>query len=190
MCIVSEDYGAANVTVTVEWTQLVGAVYNIQILPSVVITRNMNSCQLTVPYNTEYNLTVEVSAPCRLNTTVIRLYYGEVTSISSGINTMHGCSIIIIAKCGQPELLLIANDSVPNIEGYNGLPIEGSVISFSCPPGLSLIGPNFATCTETGEWEPDLSSLVCNNSKGLDSYVYKPLLKHCNIVKHTGMLTF
>ena len=74
----------------------------------------------------------------------------------------------IIANCGRPELLSIgeANDSVPNIEGYDGLPIEGSTIMFSCPPYLSLIGPNVATCTETGEWDPDISGLLCNDTKG------------------------
>ena len=48
------------------------------------------------------------------------------------------------------------NDSIPNIEGYDDtIPVEGTTISFSCPPGLVLIGPNSATCTEDGEWEPD-----------------------------------
>ena len=44
--------------------------------------------------------------------------------------------IIIItsraANCGNPDLLLwrITNDSVPNIEDYDGLPIGGSIVRF------------------------------------------------------------
>ena len=80
--IVSEVYGAANVTVTVEWACLKGFVYNVKIFPPEPITRNMNSCQLTIQYNTEYNLSVEASAPCRLNTTaLIKLSYGEITIV-------------------------------------------------------------------------------------------------------------
>ena len=75
--------------------------------------------------------------------------------------------LLILAKCGHPELLpMTSNDTVPTVEGQNDLPIEGSTVIFSCPPGLVLIGPNSATCTESGEWEPDFSSLMCNNSKG------------------------
>ena len=74
---------------------------------------------------------------------------------------------IIVANCGDPEVLPTANDSVPapSIEDYSGLPIEGSTIRLSCPPGLKLIdGPNSAICTENGEWEPDPSRLMCNSS--------------------------
>ena len=76
---------------------------------------------------------------------------------------------ISIANCGHPDLLSkFSNDSVPRIEGYDGLQTEGSTISFSCPPGLELIGPNLAVCRDNGEWEPklNLSGLMCNDSKG------------------------
>ena len=72
---------------------------------------------------------------------------------------------IIVANCGHPDLLLwsVRNDSVPSIEAYDDLPIEGSTIMFSCPNGLKLVGgpSNLATCT-SGEWEPDPSDLMCN----------------------------
>ena len=78
----------------------------------------------------------------------------------------------IVANCGHPEsLFTVSNDSdykdsrsVPNIDGYDGLPIKGSTIMFSCPPGLELIGSNSSTCTENGEWEPDPKGIVCNDS--------------------------
>ena len=73
------------------------------------------------------------------------------------------------AKCEDPNLLLqLHNDSTPKIEGYDDLipgPVEGSTIRFSCPPGLELTGPDSATCTEYGEWEPDPSGLTCNVSE-------------------------
>ena len=80
LSITSKAYGAANVNITVEWTGLVGTVYNVEILPPVPITKSINnSYQLIIPYNTEYNLTVEVSAPCKPNNTAfINLHYGEI----------------------------------------------------------------------------------------------------------------
>ena len=75
--------------------------------------------------------------------------------------------IITIANCGYPSLLpSIDNNSIPRINSYDGLSIEGSTIRFSCLPGLMLIGPNSATCTENGEWEPDPGGVMCNDSKG------------------------
>ena len=76
--IVAEEYSADNVTVTVEWTQHVYTTYDVRVVPQVLIvfTGSM-SLQLTIPYNTEYNLTVEATAPCRpYATALIGLKYG------------------------------------------------------------------------------------------------------------------
>ena len=63
----------------------------------------------------------------------------------------------LIVNCGHPGLVPRANNSLPRVEGYDDLPVrKGTNISFSCPPGKVLIGPSWATCTENGEWEPDL----------------------------------
>ena len=43
--------------------------------------------------------------------------------------------------------------------------VEGSTIRFSCLAGLELTGPNSAACTGNGEWEPDPSGVMCNESK-------------------------
>ena len=78
-------------------------------------------------------------------------------------------NILILVNCGHPDLLLLisSNDSVPpRIENQIDLPLEGSTITFSCPPGLVLTGPNSAICTRNGEWEPDFRNLQCNDSKG------------------------
>lgn len=93
---------------------------------------------------------------------------------------MHNPTIIIIfyiANCGHPALMPVctmscSTDSVPRVECYDGIPVEGRTVTFSCPPGLELIGPNSATCTENREWGPDLSGLMCNDSaKGQVSHV-------------------
>ena len=77
-----EEYSTDNVTVTVNWTQLVGAVYHSSVLPLAPMMPGPNgrsSLQLALQYNTEYNLSVMAVAPCKANTTaVITLNYGEV----------------------------------------------------------------------------------------------------------------
>ena len=47
------------------------------------------------------------------------------------------------------------------------LPLEGSAITFSCPPGIGA-NSGSVTCTENGQWElSDSSGLVCTmKSKG------------------------
>ena len=76
--ISSEEYSAANVTVTVEWTQLAVAVYYVRVVPLVPVVYIRDArYQLTIPYNTEYNFSVEAIIPCRPNTTaIIKLKYG------------------------------------------------------------------------------------------------------------------
>ena len=75
--IVSEDYTHNNVTITVEWGQLiVYSTYTVTVVPMVPIVFGSTSCRLTIPYNMEYNLTVEAAAPCRTRTANIGLQYG------------------------------------------------------------------------------------------------------------------
>ena len=72
-----ERYEADNVTVTVEWTPQEGVTYTTSVSPltSIAITGN-SSRQLTIPYNTNYNVSVEAAPPC--STAVITLNYGEI----------------------------------------------------------------------------------------------------------------
>ena len=73
-------YSADNVTITMEWSQLAYATYRVTVVPAVsIVITGSTRCQLTIPYNMEYTLTIEATAPCRPNTTaLIRLKYGEV----------------------------------------------------------------------------------------------------------------
>ncbi|MCG8626759.1 MAG: hypothetical protein MJE68_32755 [Proteobacteria bacterium] len=78
MQVISENYSPDNVTVTVAWIQQAGAMYDIGIVPPapIVSTGNVNS-QLTVVYNTEYNLSVVAFTPCGNTTAFITLLYGK-----------------------------------------------------------------------------------------------------------------
>ena len=74
-----EKYSAEIVTVTVEWIQQLGAMYNASVLPPAPLMFNgTSSVQLVLEYNTEYNLGVMAVGPCGVNTTAaISLSYGE-----------------------------------------------------------------------------------------------------------------
>ena len=80
---ISQDYRDDNVTVTVEWIQKAYQRLNITVtvVPLVPLMETGNtSRQLTIPYNTEYNISLEGTDQCRPNITVtafIRLDYGE-----------------------------------------------------------------------------------------------------------------
>ena len=79
--VTSEEYAADNVTVAAEWTQHLGATYSVTVVPSVpILLTGANSCQLTISYNTEYNLSIEATDLCRFSgvnsTAFIGLKYG------------------------------------------------------------------------------------------------------------------
>ena len=72
------------------------------------------------------------------------------------------------AKCGYP---LVADTSL-RITGYHNPALEGATLTFSCPPGKILTGPNTTTCMENGEWEPDptVEAMKCVGEYGSNSY--------------------
>ena len=39
--------------------------------------------------------------------------------------------------------------------------MEGQFITYTCPPGFVLSGPNVSECTENGRWEPDPGQVDC-----------------------------
>ena len=39
--------------------------------------------------------------------------------------------------------------------------LEGTNITFICPPGLVLTGPSRSTCMGNGEWEPNPNDVEC-----------------------------
>ena len=46
--------------------------------------------------------------------------------------------------------------------GYEDPALEGENITFTCPTGAILTGPNLSTCVENEEWEPDPRELECS----------------------------
>ena len=94
------------------------------------------------------------------------------------------------------RLFTLSNYSLPSVVGYDDIvPVEGSTVSFTCPPGLALTGPNSATCTGNGEWEPDpreimcnnylasdLPGLICNDSKGYKNLMWSHLLMAAKVL--------
>ena len=62
-------------------------------------------------------------------------------------------------KCKDLDTLTLATGVIVN--GYKAPSLEGLNLSFSCPPGQELNGPNTTTCMENGEWELDPTNLKC-----------------------------
>jgi hypothetical protein len=79
---ISKEYYETGVTVTVEWAlaQQLHVSYSSTVVPFVpIIYIESTSFQLTISYNTVYNLSVVAAAPCRPNTTAVSiLKYGEI----------------------------------------------------------------------------------------------------------------
>ena len=68
----------------------------------------------------------------------------------------------LIVTCGHPfrDKTAVDSDSIM-IMGYTEPALEGTVLSFDCPPQYALSGPNTTTCMGNGEWEPDPSKAEC-----------------------------
>ena len=81
--------------------------------------------------------------------------------------------LCVSVQCEDP-LLLIADDSVIAAMGYHNLAVNGTVVTFSCPSGLMLNGPDSVMCTHTGQWEPALSEVNC--SENTNTYGKKELI--------------
>ena len=45
--------------------------------------------------------------------------------------------------------------------GSDSLPLEGQFITYTCPPGYVLTGPNASVCMGNGELEPDPGEVEC-----------------------------
>ena len=81
MLSISEAYSIGHVTVTVEWAQQIGAMYNVRVSPPVpgLMVTASTSRQLTVSYNTKYILHIEAFPPCKTDAIVstnVTLNYG------------------------------------------------------------------------------------------------------------------
>ena len=87
----------------------------------------------------------------------------------------HNIIINLIANCGHP----VFSSSTLTVREMS---TEGSILNFTCPPGLVLTGPNTTTCMENGEWEPDSRQAKCIGK------VNKTLLE-CNLFNNILVVT-
>ena len=65
---------------------------------------------------------------------------------------------IFPVKCSNP---LDQSESRVIVMVDGDPPLEGTNITFSCPPELILTGPGTSTCMGNGEWEPDPREVAC-----------------------------
>ena len=72
---------------------------------------------------------------------------------------VHTYNYPIVVGCINPHQAAV-NSSI-RISGHQLSTEEGSNVTFSCPTGQALTGPNISTCMGNGEWEPDPWELEC-----------------------------
>ena len=75
---------------------------------------------------------------------------------------------ILSTTIGACKHVNMSNKSVTEYNGHSDPPLEGTTVSFSCPPRQELIGPNASICTN-GSWDPDPTETEC---KGIASCTY------------------
>ena len=68
--------------------------------------------------------------------------------------------MLLAVTCDLPTQLLNFLVTVVN-ESQDNPYIEGQFITYTCPPGFVLTGPNTSVCTGIGEWEPDPGHVIC-----------------------------
>ena len=79
------------------------------------------------------------------------------------LNTLHNCQLIIqhAVTCDYPPTQLLHHPIVLISGSQDSPPIEGQFITYTCPPGFILTGPNMSTCMGNREWEPDPAEVDC-----------------------------
>ena len=74
-------------------------------------------------------------------------------------NSMYTCTHYAVTCDYLPTQLL--HRPVVMVTGSERPLIMGQFITYTCPPGFVLIGPNMSVCMENREWEPDPGKLDC-----------------------------
>ena len=79
--------------------------------------------------------------------------------------------IILTVNCGSPRVQKNDSGSII-VMGYTDNPVfQRTEVTFSCPPGFTLLGANLSICQDSGQWEPDPRKMHC---KGLSDKTYYP----------------
>ena len=81
--LLSEEFGAENITVVHEWTEQEHVSYNIIVDPSApVISISRSSARITLTYNIAYRVIFTATHMCgQVSTNVSNLHYGEKQSL-------------------------------------------------------------------------------------------------------------
>ena len=69
-----------------------------------------------------------------------------------------------VTRCGHPISDGATDNSTSDsivVVGYMDPVIEGTTVTFECPPQYVLIGPNTTTCMGNEKWEPDPRDVEC-----------------------------
>ncbi|XP_064402713.1 uncharacterized protein LOC135348428 [Halichondria panicea] len=65
----------------------------------------------------------------------------------------------MLVNCSLPEEP--SNTTILDYDRLNETVLEGTVLTYHCDNGLSLIGPNTITCTNAGVWSTEPEAIMC-----------------------------
>ena len=68
---------------------------------------------------------------------------------------MYPYSTLTAAKCSDTFVEVLIHSADRDIF------LEGTNVTFTCPPGLVLIGSDTSICMGNGEWEPNPNEVEC-----------------------------
>ena len=159
-----EIFERNGIAVTLEWMGGTrGVMYSVYSLPQlqVPITVENMVAELRLSYNVVYNVSI-VATLCGqrslLNT--VHLHYGELSlSLISRLLFKALSSHNYAVKCSHPLNQEMTDDSVQILVDRH-LFLEGTNVTFICPPGWTLSGPNTSSCVGK-EWKPDPIEAKC-----------------------------
>jgi hypothetical protein len=173
-----------SVSVSLEWMPEEGVSYNVSVDQMADINYiQRTTVNLTVLYNIPTNVNITATS-CGQNSgtaiTSVELAYSNYDGMShwgrgGGVYFLF---MNVAGRCEDP-LLSISDDSVIAM-GYLDLAVNGTVVTFSCPPGLTLSGPDSVMCTHTGQWEPAPTAVNC--SEDTDTYTSNTSKKQSQLI--------
>ena len=74
---------------------------------------------------------------------------------------LHACTLYIhyTVTCDNLPIQLFYRNVEVVLE--SPIRVEGQFITYTCPSGFVLTGPNVSVCVGNGEWEPDPREVAC-----------------------------
>jgi hypothetical protein len=93
-------------------------------------------------------------------------------SVSITLTTL---KITIAVTCDYPPTQLLQHPVIVVSGSQDSHPIEGQFITYTCPPGFILTGPNMSVCMGNREWEPDPGEVDCIGNNYIFDAAYTTL---------------